>query len=80
MLSGRLHLERLVVGARLERDALGRDALLDLVDGALGLSLRPCVISQRGLSGIVRRSKMMMSPITGPMKKPSRQPMFWGTC
>lgn len=42
-------------------------------------SLRPRVISQRGLSGMVRRRKMMTRPSTGPMKKPIRQPQLTGT-
>lgn len=42
-------------------------------------SSRPCVISQRGLSGMVRRIERMTRPITGPMKNPIRQPTFCGT-
>ena len=41
-------------------------------------SSRPCVVCQRGLSGSVRRTKMMRMPITGPMKNPMRQPQSTG--
>ena len=35
---------------------------------------RPCVMSHRGLSGMVRRRKMIPRPSSGPMKNASRQP------
>jgi hypothetical protein len=40
---------------------------------------RPCMISQRGLSGRWRRRFQISAPITGPIRKPIRQPMFSST-